>query len=76
MNEQIRLTLAFGAMSNPIEKQLQGKGLTLGMSAPKYERAADSIVFLVIHGFITPSAADSARKKMMKEIARSARALS
>lgn len=76
MNEKITLTLAFGAMSEPIEKQLQEKGLTLGVSAPKYERAANSIVFLLIHGFLTPSAANSARKKLMKEIAKSARALS
>lgn len=70
------LTLAFGALSDPLEKQLQERGLTLGMSAPKFERAADSIVFLLVHGFITPSSADSARKRIIKEIAKSARHLS
>lgn len=69
------LKLSFGAMSPPIEQQLQEQGLTLGISAPKYERAADSIVFLRIHSYLTQSAVDSARKKLMKEIAREARAM-
>lgn len=70
------ITIEFGAISDPIEKQLQEKGFTLGMSAPKFERAADSITFLRIHGFLTDSASHSARKKLMKEIAKQARALS
>ena len=70
------IKLAFGAMSDPLEKQLQAQGLTLGMSAPYYERAADSILFLKIHSLLTDSAADSARKKLMKDIAKNARKLS
>lgn len=67
------LSIAFGALSDPLEQQLQKQGLTLGMSAPKFERAADSIVFLRIHGYLTDSAADSARKKLIKDIARTAK---
>lgn len=70
------LKLSFGAMSPPIEQQLQEQGLTLGMSAPKFERAADAIIFLFIHTYLTPSAADSARKKLMKEIAKEVKELS
>lgn len=69
------LKLSFCAMSPPVEQQLQEQGLTLGISAPKYERAADAIVFLLVHGYLTPSAADSARKKLMKEIAREVRVM-
>lgn len=67
------LKLSFGAMSPPIEQQLQEQGLTLSMSAPKYERAADAIVFLRIHGYLTESTVNSARKKLIKEIAKEVR---
>ena len=67
------LKISFGAMSPPIEQQLNDIGYTLGKSAPKFERAADSIVFLWIHGYLTNSACDSARKKLIKEVAKEAR---
>lgn len=70
-----RLTLSFGAISPPIEQQLQEKGLTLGMSAPKFQRAVDSIVFLWLHSYLTKAQVDSARKKLMKEIAKEAKDL-
>ena len=70
------LKLSFGAMSPPIEQQLQEQGLTLGISAPKYERAADAIVFLRIHSYLTESAVNSARKKLIKEIAKEAKVMS
>ena len=70
------IKIAFGAMSDPVERQLQAQGLTLGMSAPHYERAADSIVFLKIHSLLTESAANSARQKLMKDIAKNVREMS
>ena len=70
------LELSFGGMSSPIEKQLQAQGLTLGISAPMYQRAADSILFLRIHGYLTMSAVNSARKKLIKEIAKEVKELS
>lgn len=69
------LTLSFGAMSPPIEQQLQEKGLTLSMSSPKFQRAADSIVFLRTHGCLTDSAVNSARKKLVKEISKEVKRL-
>jgi hypothetical protein len=69
----MEIKLAFGAMSDPIEKQLNEQGLTLGMAAPKFERAADCIVYLRIHGYLTDSASDKARKKLMKEIIKAAK---
>lgn len=69
------LSLRFGAVSPPIEQQLNEAGYTLGMSAPKYERAADSIVYLRVQGYLTMSACDAARKKLMKDIAKEAREL-
>lgn len=69
------LKLSFGAISPPIEQQLQEQGLTLGVSAPKFERAADAIVFLRIHSYLTQSAVDSARKKLVKEIAKEVKEL-
>lgn len=72
----IELKLSFGGIPSPIEELLQAQGLTLGISAPMYQRAADSILFLRVHGYLTASAADSAYKKLMKEIAKEVKELS
>lgn len=62
------LTLAMGAISDPIAKQIEDAGLNAPMDCQRLQMAADAISRLFICGYITNSMADSARKKLMKDI--------
>jgi hypothetical protein len=60
--------IAFGALADDIEDQLKPQGLTLGSRASMIHRAAENISYLAIHGLLTDSEKDRARKRLMKEI--------
>lgn len=72
-----RFSLAMGALSDPIEEQLQRQGLTLGSAdyAQRVERRATEISNLRIHGLLTEAESDRARKRLIKEIRPSIRPL-
>lgn len=58
----------FGALADDIEVQLQRQGVTLGDRAPLFERWATEIYSLRIHGLLTESESDRARKRLWKEL--------
>lgn len=60
--------ITFGALAGDIEDQLRPQGLTLGSRASMIHRAAENISYLAIHGLLTDSEKDRARKRLMKEI--------
>ncbi len=62
------LTIAMGAISDPIEKQIKDAGLNVPIDCPKFQQAADAITRLVMSGYLTPSAANTARKKLVKDV--------
>lgn len=62
------LTIAMGAISPPIAKQIEDAGLLVPTDCPAFQRAADSLTYLKIQGYITDSMAHSARKKLTKDI--------
>lgn len=66
----IRFSLAMGALSDPIEVQLQRQGLTLGSAdyAKRVERWATAISSLRIHGLLTEAESGRARKRLLQEI--------
>ena len=60
------MEITFGALAEPLHKQL-------GEPEDKLEllqRAADSVAYLSIHGFLSESETHSARKRIVKEIGR------
>lgn len=58
-----QLTLSFGAMAPKPSQQIHGL-------SPHFDKDADAITRLLIRGIITPSEADKARKRLVKEIAK------
>ena len=70
MSIRYSYSLSMGALSDPIEVQLQQQGLTLGSAdyAQRVERWANEISGLRIHGLLTEAESDRARKRLMKEI--------
>lgn len=59
--------ITFGAMSDPMSKQLEGYGIDAETVA-SIQRAHDAIVFLRIQGLITDAAATKAEKRVVKWI--------
>ena len=60
--------IEFGALCDDIEVQLQRQGFTLGDQAERLQRWANEITSLRIHGLLTESESDRARKRMWKEL--------
>lgn len=65
-----QLTVNFGAMADPIAKQLSEHGCAAS-SLAVWERAADAIVFLHVHGLATDSEAHKARGRLFARIKKS-----
>jgi len=65
-----KLTISFGALSDPIQKQIENAGLIAPMNCNALQISADAISRLFINSYITSSMADSARKKLMKDISK------
>ena len=58
----------FGALCDDIEVQLQRQGFTLGDRAVLFQRWSTEISSLRIHGLLTESESDRARKRLWKEL--------
>jgi hypothetical protein len=73
MNE--RLELQFGAMCTPIKVQLEQQGVKLAVprDAKKFQKLADSITMLAIHGILSDSAVRSCRQRLLNRIAKQVR---
>ena len=66
-----KLSIEFGAIVDDIGKQLADQGLTLTVTdTALHQKHADAITRLKIHGLISDSAAEAARKKLLKQIAK------
>ena len=61
--------IAFGALADDIEDQLQRQGWTLGDRAERFQRWADEISSLRIHELLTEAESDRARMRLWKQIA-------
>lgn len=66
-----QVTIHFGAITDSIKKQLGEQGFT----APKedvevWQRLSNSVTMLCLHGMIPDCIARTARKKILKAIAR------
>lgn len=59
----------FGALCDPIIKQLESEGYLSKKDSERLQAIADAIVMLHIHGIIPDSIKASAQKKLMKKIA-------
>lgn len=61
--------LRFGALAPKIKIQLKEQGYSIGTTdAARLQKLADSVVMLKIHGFLSDSASDVVRKKILKAI--------
>jgi len=67
--------IEFGALSDDIEVQLQRQGFTLGDRAERIQRWATEISSLRIHGLLTESESDRARKRLWKELTQTVKPL-
>ncbi len=66
------LQLSTGALVPSIKTQLEDQGLQVKPSeAMHFQRIADNITFLSVHGILTPAASAAARRRMVKKLARS-----
>lgn len=62
----VTFSLSFGALAPPISEQLETQGLTSPGSL--FQRQADAIVLLHVHGVLTDTSAHAARKRLLKAI--------
>jgi len=62
------LTLHFGSLAVPLEKQLNAQGFTLGEKAKSYDKINSYLIHIYFFGLITPSELEKFRKKLMKKI--------
>jgi outer membrane protein assembly factor BamA len=61
--------IELGAMSDTIAKQLHDQGVEqIGKSVELLDRMANAITILYLHGCLTDSETDKARKKLVKQI--------
>lgn len=58
----------YGAISAPIEEQLNEQGFTLGKQAEIVEKMAYGLVLNHVHGILTDSAYDRALQRLHKRI--------
>jgi len=60
------LQLHFGAMCTPIATQVEQQGYKLKRKhVPKFQRLADAVTLLLIHGIISDSVGRNARKRIL-----------
>jgi hypothetical protein len=63
------LSLHFGALCDPIHKQLIAQGYNVSeKDGERLQKLADAIIMLKLHGIITSSVVLNAEKKLMKQI--------
>jgi hypothetical protein len=63
------ISIEFGALAEPIGKQLKEQGITLLKSdTERFERIAYSITLLHLQDIIPDSVRDKSRQKLMKKI--------
>jgi len=63
------ISIEFGALAAPIEKQLERQGIKIPKEeADRFERIANAIVLLHLRDIIPDSTRDKAREKLMKQI--------
>ena len=68
--------IAFGALSEPIKKQLNEQGYTLeNLREDKFEKLRKSILMLGFHGYISDSQQKKCFQKLIKEIIKEAKEL-
>lgn len=58
----------YGALSDPIEKQANEQGYTLGDKATVMNRLADNLAMLYVHGIINDGEHTKAMKRLHKKI--------
>ena len=64
------LKIAMGAMSDSLTDQFKSQGFEPPKDIDHFQKDADAITRLKIRGLLTDSQSDSARKKLMKELAK------
>lgn len=62
------LILRFGPKTAPLSTQLEEQGYHLPASLAYYQRAADSITWLLIHEYLTDRQAQRMRRKIHKRL--------
>lgn len=62
-----KLRIEFGAMADPIQKQLTAQG-HYRIAVHAFQQVADSITLLKIHGYMSVASTERARKKLLREI--------
>lgn len=73
-NKKATLALDFGALCHPLAKQLKDQGVRMNVairgSAGIWQKDADAITRLAVRQLLPDSAAQNARKKLLKKIVR------
>lgn len=65
------LQITFGAIAEPVSAQLSAQGVVINAAdANRFDRCADAITLLAIHGYLTDAEKTRARKRVMKAITR------
>ncbi len=69
-NESKKRYIEFGAMADPIRKQVPEIPAYL---AKGYQNIADAVTFLAVHGWLAPKVTERIRKRMARKIEQEAR---
>lgn len=63
------VSLVMGAISDPIKKQLRAQGCRpIKATCAYWQRCADAITLLKIHGMITRTESNNARRRLIRQI--------
>lgn len=69
MSERKELALNFGALCDPVGKQLSRQGLTFDPDqAVTWQKCADAVTYLAIMGLLPDAQVRAARKRLLKAI--------
>jgi len=69
------MEIRFGALSPPLEKQVNKQGYTLGDKVEFFDKVSEAYITLRLGGFLTDSQADSICKKIARRMSKSCRRL-
>lgn len=69
------MEIRFGALSPPLEEQVNEQGFTLGDKAEFFDKVSEAYITLRIGGYLTDSQCDSICKKLSKNIAKNCKEL-
>lgn len=71
----IHVELHFGALCTPIKTQLDQQGLKYAVprDASKWQKIADAITMLAIHGLLSDGAVHACRQKLINKISKTVR---